>query len=49
MMKRVDESIDECVLQWFGFVERMEKERITKRVSVRECTGSCSVGIDTIP
>ena len=35
-------------------MERVEKERIAKRVYVRECTGSCSVGrprkrwIDTV-
>ena len=40
MMKGVDERIDEGVLQGFGHVERMEKERISKRVYV----GKCSVG-----
>ena len=28
----------------FCHVERMENERIVKRVYVRECAGSCSVG-----
>ena len=40
----VDERIDEGVLRWFGHVERMEKDRIVKRVYVGECAGSCSVG-----
>ena len=30
--------------KWFVHVERMEKDRITKRVYVRECAGCCSVG-----
>ena len=52
--KGVDERIDEGVLQWFGHVERMEKERIAKRVYARECACSHSVGrprkrwIDTV-
>ena len=44
MTKRVDEKIDEGVLQWFGHVERMENDRIAKRVYVGECTGIRSVG-----
>ena len=32
--KGVDERIDEGVLQLFGQVERMERDRITKRVYV---------------
>ena len=43
-MKGVDERIDEGVLQWFGHVERMEKNRIAKRVYVGECAGTHSVG-----
>ena len=43
MMKGVDERIDEGVL-WLGHMERMEKDRIAKSVSVGECTGSPSVG-----
>ena len=35
MMKGVDERIDEGVLRWFGYVERMENDRIVKR----ECVG----------
>ena len=35
--KGVDERIDEGVLLWFGHVERMENDRITKRVYVGEC------------
>ena len=32
VMKRLDERIDEDVLQWFDHKERMENERIAKRV-----------------
>ena len=52
--KGVDERIDEGVLKWFSHVERMEKDRIAKRVYVGECAGSHSVGrprkrwIDTV-
>ena len=42
--KGLDERIDEGVLRWFGHVERMERDRIAKRVYVRECAGSRSVG-----
>ena len=34
-----DERIDEGVLRWFGYFERMEKNRLRG-----ECAGSCSVG-----
>ena len=33
----IDEKIDERVLRWFGHVERMEKDRIAKRVYRRVC------------
>ena len=52
--KGVDEKIDEGVLRWCGYVERMENDRIAKRVYVGECAGSRSVGsprkrwIDTV-
>ena len=52
--KGVGERIDEGVLRWFLHVERMESDRIAKRVYVRECSDSCSVGrprkrwIDTV-
>ena len=36
--------IDEAVLQWFDHVERMERDRIPKRVYVGEYSGSRSVG-----
>ena len=39
----VDERIDEGVLWWFGHVERMENDRLAKRVYVGECVGSLSV------
>ena len=50
----MDERIDAGVLRWFGHVERMENDRIAKRVDVGECSGSHSVGrpqkrwIDTV-
>ena len=40
----MDKKIDEGVHQCFGHVERMENNRIDKRVYVGECAGSCSVG-----
>ena len=43
MTKEVDERIDEGFLRWFGHVEKMENDRITKRVYVGECAGSGSV------
>ena len=52
--KGLDERIDEGVLRWFGHVERMERDRIAKRVYVGVCAGSSSVGrpwkrwIDTV-
>ena len=42
--KGVDEKIDEGVFRWFGLVERMENDRIAKRVYVGECAGSLSMG-----
>ena len=38
--REVDEGIDEGVLRWFDPVERMEKNRIAKRVYVEESAGS---------
>ena len=52
--KRVDERIDKSVLRCFGNVERMENDRISKRIYVGQCAGSRSVGrprkrrIDTV-
>ena len=45
MTKGVDERIEESVLPLFGYVdvERMENDRIVRRVYVMECTGSRSV------
>ena len=43
MTKGVDERTDEGVLRWCGHVQRMEKERIAKRVYVGKCAGSRSV------
>ena len=54
MTKDVDEKIDEGVLRWFGHVERMENDRIPKRVYAGEGAGSRSVSrqrkrwIDTV-
>ena len=44
MTKDVSERIDEVVFQWFGHVERMDKDTIAKRVYESVSTGSCSVG-----
>ena len=44
VMKGVDEKINKDVLRWFGTVERIENNRIAKRVYVGECAGSRSVG-----
>ena len=41
--KGVDERVDEGVLRWFGYEERMERDRIGKRVYVVKCAGSRSV------
>ena len=42
--KGVDEKIDEGVLRWFGHMERIENDRIAKRVYVGERAGSRSMG-----
>ena len=42
--KGVDERIGKGILRWFGHVERMENDRIAKKVYVEECAGSNSVG-----
>ena len=39
-----DGRIDEDVFRWFGNVERMENERILKRVYVADWDGSSSLG-----
>ena len=36
--------IEESIPQWFGHVERMENDKIAKRVYVGKCTDSHSVG-----
>ena len=36
MRKGLDERIDESVLRWFSHVERIEKDRITKKFYVGE-------------
>ena len=40
----LDENLDEGILRWFGHVERMENDRIAKRVYAGEFAGSRSVG-----
>ena len=42
MKKGLDKRIDESILQWFGYMERMERDRIAKRTYVREFAGSRS-------
>ena len=44
MTKGVDETINEGDLRWFSHVERMENDRIAKKVYVGESAGSHSVG-----
>ena len=43
MKKGLYERIDEDVLRWYSHVERMERDRIAKRVYIEECAGSRSV------
>ena len=43
-MKGVNEKINEYVLQWSGHMERMENDKIPKRVYVGECADSHLVG-----
>ena len=53
-MKVINERVHECLLWWFGHVEKMENDRNAKRVYVGECAGRDSVGrpwkkwIDTV-
>ena len=42
--KGVDEKINGSVLRWLVHVERMENDRIAKKVYVGECARSRSVG-----
>ena len=35
----MDERRDESVLCWFGYIERMEKDRIAKRVYMGRVSG----------
>ena len=37
-------EIDEGILWWFSHVERMERDRIAKRVFVGECAGTRLLG-----
>ena len=43
--KGVDERIDKVLLWWFGHVERMENDRIAKRVYVGECVRWRMLGV----
>ena len=38
--KEVRERIDKSAFRWFGYIERMGKDRIVKMVCVGECMGS---------
>ena len=40
----VAKGVDESVLRWFGRIQRMENDRIVKKVYVGECVGSRLVG-----
>ena len=40
----LEEMFDECVLRWFGHVEKMERDRITKTVYGGDCASNHSVG-----
>ena len=42
--KGVGERIDECVLRWFGYVERMKKDRIAKRTYIEDYVSNCLLG-----
>ena len=42
MAERVDERIEEDVLHWFSHVERMENDRIAKKLYVGGFAGSSS-------
>ena len=42
--KEVDKRIDAGVLRWFGHVERIENDRVAKRVYLGEYAGIRSVG-----
>ena len=44
LAKGVDEMIEEDALHWFSNVERIENERIAKRLYVGEFAGSSSAG-----
>ena len=44
VVKGVDERIEEDVRRLFSHMERMENDRIAKRLYVGECAGSCTVG-----
>ena len=37
--------IDESILRWFGYVERMERDRIAKRVYVVQWVGDRRDGL----
>ena len=41
-----DERIEKSIFRWFGHIERMENDRIAKRVYVGECVSSCLVEMD---
>ena len=40
----MDKGLDESVLRWFGYIERMLNDGVATRVYVREGVGSRLVG-----
>ena len=42
-MKGMDKKTDEGILRWFSYVQKMENNRIDKKIYVGESAGSWSV------
>ena len=42
--KGTDERINESILRWFGHMERMDENRLVKRMYSGECVGKKPVG-----
>ena len=40
----MDDRSDESILRWFGYIKRMENDRIVEKVYVGECVGIRLVG-----
>ena len=43
MTKGIEKRIEEGLCQWFSHVERMENDRIARKVFVGECSGCRSM------